>query len=181
MDKMYEKNYYADYPITSHFAEDRTYMYKTGKYHEGIDYGSQKLTKTNIYNLINGLVYDYGYDSLYGYYVKIGHNPSFVGGADETFFFQYCHLEYIENFVQEKNFIKNGTLFAKMGNTGNSKGIHLHLMTFQFAEENKETKLLQDIIKITGCKHRVDNYFWQWGKIFYNPILIQDYFKILQG
>ncbi|MDD6769606.1 MAG: peptidoglycan DD-metalloendopeptidase family protein [Inconstantimicrobium porci] len=94
--------------ITSNYGR------RYGATHHGIDiaacYGS------NIGAALDGVVNETGYNSVYGYYVKVNH-----GGGIETL---YGHSSKI--LVQKGDVIKKGDTIALVGSTGNSTGPHIH-------------------------------------------------------
>lgn len=184
MDRMFDKNYYKDYPITADFAENRNIIYAKYRkgnenlYHEGIDQSSDKMTKTTIFDNFSGVIDEIGFNEDYGYFVKIKHNAKFVNGADDIFYSKYCHLSYINEKLKKDNFIVYGTVIGKMGNTGHSMGVHLHWQTWQ--ESNSETDLLKDLKLKLNLTDFTQNYFYQWDKLFINPRVIMSYFTKLQ-
>lgn len=182
---MYKRNFYENYSITSEFAEDRSVMYakyKDADKHEGIDY-SHKNRFFDIYNLIDGVCKDVIHnDKIYGNSVKIAHNFIFAGGANtKNFYSQYCHLETINTYTGKGCFVEAGRFLGLMGTTGNSTGVHLHLMMYEDKiERNTITPLLNDILTILNVKLTKEIAFWQFNKLFYNPLVIQDYLKKLK-
>ncbi len=207
---MIKEDFYRDLQIftkTSEFAEIRKYSY--GRYlHSGDDFISDEGKNQNIYNLIDGVFFSSGTGRDYGNFIIIKHNPKFIrGGIDDIFFSLYCHLDLVD-YTKKKvinNFIGSGSIIGKMGNTGNcytlnqmtnkyrpvtekeaidpkcNKGVHLHQGFYQSCEINKETKLLKELKKLKLVADNPYNYFYQWGKLFYNPKKIMTYFKLLQG
>jgi murein DD-endopeptidase MepM/ murein hydrolase activator NlpD len=181
---MFDKNYYDKYPITSNFAVDRSDMYKkycdNGK-HEGIDYGSKRKTLLNIVNLINGVVVSRNNNGPYGKTVRLMHNTKYVNGKEYRFYSAYCHLKEIDDDIT-KGFCASGTLLGIMGKTGNSFGIHLHLMFYQErVKPGHQTRFLKDILKVLDLKLTDEVAFWQFGKLFFNPTVIMQYFESEQS
>lgn len=90
------------------------YGRRYGSTHHGIDiaacYGS------NIGAALDGVVDETGYNSVYGYYVKLNH-----GNGIETL---YGHSSKI--LVQKGDVVKKGNTIALVGSTGNSTGPHIH-------------------------------------------------------
>ena len=86
-----------------------------GKSHKGTDFGAP--TGTSIYAAADGTVTYAGWNSGgYGYLVVISH-----GNGVQTY---YGHCSSIITKLGAK--VKQGDLIAKVGNTGNSFGSHLH-------------------------------------------------------
>jgi hypothetical protein len=187
MARMFDRNYYRDYSLTCPFGQDREYMEIEGyKYHEGIDYSHCDYRYVNIINLFSGTIYDKFTDKYYGNVVKIKSNPVFAGGVNDEFFTSYCHLEkWMDNV--KSGFCEYGKLLGIMGNTGNSTGMHLHVMCFQKeVKENHETPLLKGIIEKLQIKNDITNYNWQFvnngvGVLYINPLIIEKYFEKIQG
>lgn len=109
-----------------------TQYFKEG-YHSGMDLGwSSNYFGENqeIYAAGDGEVVEVRKDynqtdtagSSYGNYVKIKHN--------ETFTTLYAHLKYGSVTVNVGDKIKQGDVIGQMGNTGYSKGTHLHYELF---------------------------------------------------
>ena len=109
-----------------------TQYFKEG-YHSGMDLGwSSNYFGENqeIYAVGDGEVVEVRKDynqtdttgSSYGNYVKIKHN--------ETFTTLYAHLKYGSVTVNVGDKIKQGDVIGQMGNTGYSKGTHLHYELF---------------------------------------------------
>ena len=82
--------------------------------HRGIDLSAP--IGTNVYATASGRVVSAGYDNVSGKKIKIKHE----GGYETVFYHLSQHL------VKEGDFVNDGDLIAKTGNTGRSKGPHLH-------------------------------------------------------
>lgn len=105
--------------ITSEFSRWRTVWVKGRKYsgpHKGIDLGNRKGTRTKIYATRKGKVNYVGYKNGYGRVVHINH-----GDGYET---RYAHLN--KYYVKKGQWVDQGQIIGKMGNTGRSTGPHLH-------------------------------------------------------
>lgn len=180
---MYKENYLEDNRITCPFADDRRDFNIDGYfYHEGTDYGNEHMSRLDVINLISGLPVAKSFHEVYGNFVKIRHNPMFVGGIDESFYSMYCHLKSYDDNIYMHKFLKYGDKIGIMGNTGNSRGVHLHLMCFQSnVKANKETELLYDIKSKLKIPSRLEHYFWQHNALYFNIDIIIKYFKHLQG
>ena len=86
-----------------------------GRNHKGTDFGAA--TGTSIYAAASGTVTYAGWNNGgYGYLVVVSH-----GNGVQTY---YAHCSSILTKVGDK--VNQGDLIAKVGNTGNSYGSHLH-------------------------------------------------------
>ena len=90
-----------------------TYGTRNGM-HKGIDIASA--LNTPVYSVDEGVVSKSYYSDTYGHVVFIKHQNNF-----ETV---YAHLH--KRNVEEGEWVQQGTLIGKMGNTGDSSGVHLH-------------------------------------------------------
>jgi murein DD-endopeptidase MepM/ murein hydrolase activator NlpD len=113
----------SDYPvifpvkkpvISSDFRIRRHPVYKTRKFHAGIDMA--KVKGTPVYATGNGIVIRKGYDSGYGNYIEIQHAGSF-----RSF---YAHLS--KAMVNIGDSVSITGQIACVGNTGVTTGSHLH-------------------------------------------------------
>ena len=93
-----------------------------GSRHEGVDLDADR--GDNIVAAEKGVVIKAGKGTGYGKMVKIRH--------DGGFFTLYAHLSRIK--VREGEKVKKGEVIGKAGNTGQSRGIHLH---FEILENNR--------------------------------------------
>ncbi|MBM7661201.1 murein DD-endopeptidase MepM/ murein hydrolase activator NlpD [Bacillus mesophilus] len=93
--------------LTDHFGT-------RGGHHHGIDIAAP--TGTDTFSVEDGTVTKSYYSSSYGHVVFIKHPEGF-----ETV---YAHLS--ERLVEEGQEIKKGDVIGKVGNTGRSRGAHLH-------------------------------------------------------
>jgi murein DD-endopeptidase MepM/ murein hydrolase activator NlpD len=82
--------------------------------HRGIDFKGQ--IGEPVYSTAHGKVTFSGWNSGYGYHVKIDH-----GNGYQTL---YAHLS--QTHVKEQQTISSGDLIGDVGNTGRSTGPHLH-------------------------------------------------------
>lgn len=106
------------------YTNQITQNYKKGK-HNGIDLVGYKSKTCWILAHSDGIITSvrsncnktYSEGSSYGNYVKIKHG---------NFTSVYAHLKYGSVKVKKGDFIKKGKEIGYMGNTGHSKGAHLH-------------------------------------------------------
>lgn len=199
---MVKINHYEKWEKTSQFAEIREAFGK--RYlHSGEDYITELGKKQEIKCIFDGLFYT-GTDRNYGNYVIGRHNPKFINGIDEDIISQYCHMSFFKPLEKNK-FLRAGSIVGNMGNSGNcftyengeyrpitekeridincKKGVHLHFGIYQNASRGEKTKILNEILKIGYVKERQEKhdikYFWQWGKLFFKPEIIFQYFLTL--
>jgi len=84
-------------------------------YHDGLDLA--RYPGCNVEAVASGTVIYAGWENLSGYCVKIDH-----GGGIHT---NYYHAEAV--YVKVGQRVQQGDIIMKMGSTGNSTGIHLHI------------------------------------------------------
>lgn len=113
----------SDYPvifpvkepyISSGFGKRKHPIYRTQKYHTGIDFA--EAWGTPVYAAGNGVVIRKGYDSGYGNYIEIKH----AGGFHSL----YAHLS--KALVNTGDSVRMGKHIACVGNSGLTTGNHLH-------------------------------------------------------
>lgn len=106
-----------------------------GGEHKGIDIAAS--SNTDIHAVSNGVVSKSYYSESYGHVVFIFHEQ-------EGFETVYAHLN--KRLVNEGEVVARGQLIGKMGNTGNSRGTHLHFevheQRWSYAKENAINPLM---------------------------------------
>jgi murein DD-endopeptidase MepM/ murein hydrolase activator NlpD len=85
-----------------------------GDHHHGIDIAAPRFSP--VVAAASGIVYEVGWDSIYGNYVVIEHNIHYT-----TF---YGHLNSIA--VQQNTKVNSGEIIGTVGSTGRSTSPHLH-------------------------------------------------------
>lgn len=100
-------------PFTSGFAE------RWGRFHFGVDLGSGGKKNLPIVASADGVVTRSDFSSSYGHVVYIKHKIN--GQVFETV---YAHMQ--NRAVAKGSTVKQGQFLGYMGNTGDSKGVHLH-------------------------------------------------------
>lgn len=101
--------------ITSPFGYRIHPIYKTKRFHHGIDFGGKM--GTAITATADGIIEYASFDKGYGNLVVIHHNFGFKTA--------YGHMQ--ENLTVKKgDFVKKGAVIGYLGNTGISTGPHLH-------------------------------------------------------
>ncbi|WP_126975955.1 M23 family metallopeptidase [Frigidibacter oleivorans] len=101
-------------PLNTAFRFTSPFGSRWGRMHEGIDMAGKQ--GSPIYSTADGVVTHAGWQSGYGYLVKVRHDFGF-----ET---RYGHMSKIRVTVGQR--VSRGDLLGDMGNTGRSTGTHLH-------------------------------------------------------
>ena len=102
--------------VSSLFGYRRHPIYKTQKFHSGVDYAAPK--GTAIYASGNGVIEMAQYVNGYGNYIKIRHN-----GVYET---AYGHMQGYAKGMRKGVRVRKGQVIGYVGSTGQSTGPHLH-------------------------------------------------------
>ena len=102
--------------ISSLFGYRRHPIYKTTKFHSGVDYAAPR--GTAIYASGAGTVEMARYVNGYGNFIKIRHNSEY-----ET---AYGHMQKFANGMKPGVRVKKGQIIGYVGSTGRSTGPHLH-------------------------------------------------------
>ena len=108
--------------VTSSFGYRMHPIYKTPKFHAGMDFTGT--IGTPIYATGNGVVIESKFDKGYGRHVVIDHGFSY-----KTL---YAHMDKI--LAKKGQKIKRGDVIGYLGNTGLSTGPHLH---YEVRKNNK--------------------------------------------
>lgn len=90
------------------------YGARWGSFHRGVDWSCS--TGTSIMASSGGTIIQAGWNGTYGYSITISH-----GNGVQT---RYAHLSRV--LVNVGEYVKQGTVIGRSGNTGNSTGPHLH-------------------------------------------------------
>ena len=102
------------YKITSNYGYRIHPVYRTRKFHDGIDINA--IANTPVYAVADGKVSIAGWINGYGNYIQIEHSNGL-----SSF---YAHLNQIN--VAKGQTVKQGQIIGKSGNTGVGTGAHLH-------------------------------------------------------
>jgi len=102
--------------ISSLFGYRTHPIYKTKKFHSGVDYAAP--SGTAIYASANGVVEMAQYVNGYGNFVKIRHNSEY-----ET---AYGHMKGFASGIRKGVRVRKGQIIGYVGSTGRSTGPHLH-------------------------------------------------------
>ncbi len=102
--------------ISSLFGYRRHPIYKTTKFHSGVDYAAPR--GTAIYASGAGTIEMARYVNGYGNFIKIRHNSEY-----ET---AYGHMQKFANGMKPGVRVKKGQIIGYVGSTGRSTGPHLH-------------------------------------------------------
>lgn len=104
----------AAHPVSSSYGWRMHPIYKTVKFHAGMDFTG--IVGTPIYATGDGIVESNTFDKGYGRHVVIDHGFNY-----KTL---YAHMK--ESYVKKGQKIKRGDVIGYLGNTGLSTGPHLH-------------------------------------------------------
>ena len=102
--------------ISSLFGYRRHPIYKTTKFHSGVDYAAPR--GTAIYASGAGTIEMARYVNGYGNFIKIRHNSEY-----ET---AYGHMHKFASGMKPGTRVKKGQIIGYVGSTGRSTGPHLH-------------------------------------------------------
>jgi murein DD-endopeptidase MepM/ murein hydrolase activator NlpD len=124
------KDVIVDYPIKISFTDSTysspvshkkvitsRYGWRRGRPHKGIDI--DLVTGDSVVSMLDGIVRFARYSRGHGKTVVVRH----YNGLETT----YAHLSHIA--VKANDYVTKGQFIGKGGNTGNSRGSHLHLVT----------------------------------------------------
>lgn len=103
-------------PVLHEKVVTSRYGWRHGRPHQGIDI--DLVTGDSVVSVLDGIVRLAKYSSGHGKTVVVRH----YNGLETT----YAHLSHIE--VEANDTIKKGQYLGKGGNTGNSRGSHLHFV-----------------------------------------------------
>ncbi len=148
--------------ISSLFGYRRHPIYKTMKFHNGVDYAAPK--GTAIYASGPGVVEMAKYVNGYGNYIKIRHN-----GEYET---AYGHMQGYAKGIRKGVRVRRGQVIGYVGSTGQSTGPHLH---FEILRKGQRINPLKSNVatgndlggsQLTEFKHRMNQIDAMKEKIF---------------
>ena len=114
----------SKFRLTSPFGYRTHPVYKTKRFHSGVDFGAAK--GVSIYSVQNGKVLRAGTARGYGNYIVIDHGNGIKSA--------YAHMN--EMFIKKGQSIKKGDKIGSVGMTGTATGNHLH---FEIISNNKKT------------------------------------------
>lgn len=109
--------------ISSKFGYRTHPVYKTKKFHGGIDLAAPK--NTPVYSVKAGVVIHSGFVRGYGNYIIVEHEDGYKSA--------YAHLNTIK--VKKGNQVTEGFVIGSVGKTGTATGYHLH---FELIKSNKK-------------------------------------------
>lgn len=116
--------------ITSHYGWRYHPIYGTKNFHSGLDIAAP--IGTPIRAAAEGVVAFAGEAGSYGFLVILRHR--------DDYFTVYAHCSKI--LVNEGDFVKQGQIIARVGNTGTATGAHLHF------EVKKKSRLVNPILAL---------------------------------
>lgn len=105
------------WPTNIPYIISSNYGWRWGRLHSGVDicgtgYGSP------IYAAKPGIITIVSYHSNLGYYVEINHQNGY--------YTRYLHMSRLSPYVKVGDYVNMGDTIGDMGNSGASKGTHLH-------------------------------------------------------
>lgn len=103
-------------PLTGEFRVTNPF-HKPGDYKAGWHTGIDLVGDERIYCTCDGIVTRRGYDSAYGNFIVVRNDT-------DGKYHWFCHLSKINKNTGSK--VNRATILGIMGNTGNSRGKHLH-------------------------------------------------------
>ncbi len=112
-----------NFRISSKFGYRTHPVYKTKKFHGGIDLAAPK--NTPVYSVKAGIVIHSGFVRGYGNYIIVEHEDGYKSA--------YAHLNTIK--VKKGNQVAEGFVIGTVGKTGTATGYHLH---FELIKSNKK-------------------------------------------
>tara|TARA_B110001450_G_scaffold147722_1_gene138118 strand:+ start:2569 stop:3303 length:735 start_codon:yes stop_codon:yes gene_type:complete len=112
-----------NFRISSKFGNRTHPVYKTNKFHAGIDLAAA--VNTPVYSIKSGVIIQSGFVRGYGNYVIVEHNDGYKSA--------YAHLNSIK--VKKSQKISNGEVIGTVGKTGTATGYHLH---FELIKSDKK-------------------------------------------
>ena len=107
----------SDYSITSPFGMRYHPIEKKNKMHNGVDIGT-KLQNWDCYALEDGVVVNSGFDGSAGIFVWVEYKR--LG-------YRVCLFHLLTCNVKKGQLVNESTILGKVGTTGSSTAIHLHL------------------------------------------------------
>ena len=113
----------SSFRISSKFGYRIHPVYKTKKFHGGIDLAAPK--NTPVYSVKAGIVVHSGFVKGYGNYIIVKHEDGYKSA--------YAHLNIIK--VKNGSQIRQGDEIGSVGKTGTATGYHLH---FELIKSNKK-------------------------------------------
>ena len=113
----------SNFRVSSKFGYRTHPVYKTKKFHGGIDLAAPK--NTPVYSVKAGVVIHSGFVRGYGNYVIVKHEDGYKSA--------YAHLNSIK--VKKGNLVNEGVVIGSVGKTGTATGYHLH---FELIKSNKK-------------------------------------------
>ena len=127
--------------VTSNFGSRKNKKTQKWEYHPGIDFLAD--WRDTIYATGHGIIEISHYNSGYGRTILIDHGSGYKS--------RYAHLT--RYFVKRGDTIKKGEAIGIAGNTGNSRGYHLHYEVSRYGKltDPKEYLPTQDTARSNAC------------------------------
>jgi len=113
----------SNFRVSSKFGYRTHPVYKTKKFHGGVDLAAPK--NTSVYSVKPGVVIQSGFVRGYGNYIVVEHEDGYKSA--------YAHLNTIKVKKGEK--VDGAFVIGSVGKTGTATGYHLH---FEIIKDNKK-------------------------------------------
>ena len=180
-------NYFKNYKISENGGEFGFNRKEAGWklpqgyiYHCGVDFTGDLLIRSPLRGTVIRAELGHRY---YGNFVDITFNLKYFGDyIDQMIVMRFNHLDYIGKDIHVGSLIKVGDLVGKMGTTGSSTGVHLHLEVRQRnIKPKRRTVLMEDMTgRLELDESDLDDFFkYQWGNLYIDPLLFLDYVKLV--
>ena len=116
--------------VSSNFGSRKNKETQKWEYHPGLDFYAD--WRDTVYATGNGIIEKSHYSSGYGRTVVIGHASGYKS--------RYAHLT--RYFVKPGDLVKRGDPIGTAGNTGNSRGYHLHYEVSRYGKYTDPKKYI---------------------------------------
>jgi murein DD-endopeptidase MepM/ murein hydrolase activator NlpD len=116
--------------VSSNFGSRKNSETKRWEYHPGLDFYAD--WRDTVYATGNGIIEKSHYINGYGRTIVIGHASGYKS--------RYAHLTHY--FVKRGDLVKRGDAIGTAGNTGNSRGYHLHYEVSRYGKHTNPKKYI---------------------------------------
>ena len=116
--------------VSSNFGSRKNSATKRWEYHPGLDFYAD--WRDTVYATGDGIIEKSHYSNGYGRTIVIGHASGYKS--------RYAHLT--RYFVKRGDLVKRGDPIGTAGNTGNSRGYHLHYEVSRYGKHTDPKKYI---------------------------------------